>query len=190
LAAFEDRFVVATFALWAGDFETARALLEQIEQGEPGDNAHRDVRSTLAEVARFRLRQLELREQEFKDIQLSLADGDNLSPVPVTGERAFELFGFPTDLDWAEVLFSRVAAITGGSPSSGDGKGPLGGTWVYPGNPFVQVSVSDMGLVEASSLWTGEGAPPDFAPFRLAFRRLLDDLDGQPIPSVTQRELR
>jgi hypothetical protein len=62
-----------------------------------------------------------------------------------------------------------------------EGDGPRietgGWNWLLPGNPFITVTVSDLGLIEANALWTEREPPSEFRPVEDAFVELLRPLD-------------
>ena len=60
---------------------------------------------------------------------------------------------------------------------------PLGSAWVVTGNPFLQVELTDMGLIEASGLWTEPLLPESAEAITDTFLRLLKVLD-EPEPFI------
>jgi hypothetical protein len=108
--------------------------------------------------------------------------------------REFLLQAYLVDLNRERELFVRARQHASRAPerpttkamdlsSETDGAtrvvyGPLGGSWVVVGNPFIRAHVSDMGLIEAIGVWT-EAEVDETAgeEIRLAFERLLTSLD-------------
>lgn len=207
MAANTDLFVVASFALWAGDIRHMESLL----QDTPPDR--RTVRAVefLEEpdeivnlAAALRLRQLAQKRGEFSRISADLRSNDIVvSEEPLvlttthlrgtvrrTAQREFVLKGYLTDLDWEEQYFRMVdrqvnSQTTVGVQSIPDVEAStrdrvdrkIGGAWVLAGNPFVQVEVTDLGLIEANATWTEVQLPESFSQVQQAFQALLNSLD-------------
>jgi hypothetical protein len=105
------------------------------------------------------------------------------------GVREFELRAFLTDLSWQDRLFAIVQDFRDPAEEkepTEDLRSPdgvrtyqrLGGAWTVEGNPFLQVQVSDMGLIRAEALWTERALPDDASPIIGRFTELLKQLDS------------
>jgi len=111
-----------------------------------------------------------------------------------TGSREFLLQGYLTDLSWQEGLFShaRRVADAAENPKSksliqrndmfeeeeaGESFTGLGAAWVVAENPFIQVELTDLGLLEATGIWTGRELPDAAAAITQPFLKLLHKLD-------------
>ena len=51
------------------------------------------------------------------------------------------------------------------------------GSWVITGNPFFQVHISDLGLIETRGLWTKKNCPKEAEQIKKTFRSILEKLD-------------
>ena len=202
-----DRFVVASFALWAGDVGYMESLLAEIPRGRQTFQSMESIEDTeeiIRVAAMLRLRQLRQKRDEFNRAAEDLGiSGVSLSDKPTviatahlrgtvwrTGVREISLQGYLTSLDWEADFFERVGAlsqpITDADITAGDLLEPeiagepvktIGGSWAIHGNPFIQVEVTDMGLIAADALWTEPMPPQEFDRIRRAFEALLQSLD-------------
>jgi hypothetical protein len=212
-----DKFVVASFALWAGDFEYFEELLRgysnpsDVKSIEGGAESPEDfIRATGA----LRLRQLRQKRGEFKKLTREYGrQGAKLTDKPTvmetkhlratlwrTGAREFLLQGYLTELSWQDGLFSRARHLAAAnehlksknvSPTS-DAVEELdvfestatrksftgsGTAWVVAENPFIQVELTDLGLIEATGIWIERELPDAAASITQPFLRLLQGLD-------------
>lgn len=162
----------------------------------PGAYGQPDQRAVFRQVALVRLRQLEMTRTWYDQAAGALAKragvrGPDERPTPLVletrhlratirrvGLREFELLGYPTDLDWAvEVIRGAASRSEVRDSPAGEHGELMGGSWVVPGEAFLRVSVSELGLLEAHAVWTDEQPPEHFEPFRTAFWDLLASLD-------------
>ena len=209
MAAETDNFIIATFALWAGDF----AYFEQLLRGlSPPHNAPSLDQSLerpedfLLATGGLRLRQLWQKRGEFRKLSLEYTGADiEITDKPIiletthlratlwrTGEREFILQSYLKDLSWQSGLFERahahlsevagekdsnLPADSAGTQAGGRPYMPLGAAWIVAGNPFIQVELSDLGLLEASGIWTGSHLPENAELITGAFHTLLSALD-------------
>ena len=210
MAAETDRFVIASFALWAGDFDFVEKLL--LEYSRPNDiSSDKDEAQKpedfIIKAGALRLRQLRQRREEFNKRAAEYAkQGTDLRDKPYiietehlratlrrTDIRAFLMQGYLSDVSWEKDLFVRARRFARrDQPAEDRGKSiekdifvldddgvfkALGASWIIPGNPFIQVEVTDLGLIEASGLWTQDQLPKGVDDITAPFRKLLHDLD-------------
>ena len=202
-----DTFVIATMALWAGDFTYFR----QIVRGSVYEPAILQSRAEGPEaiieaVAGLRLRQLGRKRAEFKELAASLnsRQGDLTDEALVlqtehlratvwrTGPREFGLYGYLRDLKYESELFKRAQSLSDSIrpqqasstyeadyrvKASGPAFMPLGAAWSVTGDLFIQAEVSDMGLLESTGLWTAGPLPRDSKAVSGPFMALLWSLD-------------
>lgn len=199
-----DLFIVSTFAQWAGDQRVARTLLMQCQSAIDAGRSTEPMNPTLrllGLVAHERLEELARREH----LPRGRSDTPNVTAKPVelrtahlqgvvwrTDDREFLLQAYLLDLSLETAFFARVTEASSRfldlSPAAADSKDAspsetpvfrsLGAAWVLPGDPFLRVQVSDMGLIEALALWTGSRLDEEAgAGIRAAFQRLLEALD-------------
>jgi len=211
MAAKTDKFIIATFALWAGDFEYFEKLLREFSKpfnipqiADAVETAEDVIRDTGAR----RLRQFRQKKGEFRKLVLEFAERgveitDRPMVVEVThmrgtiwriGEREFVMQAYLKDLSWENDLFSRAAANAeskgnrddvapkasdlSGQSTEGDGYHSKGCAWVVFGNPFIQVHLTDLGLLEARGMWVERTLPEDAESITNAFVRVLGSLDA------------
>ena|SRR5579883_86574 len=212
MAAETDQFIIATFALWAGDFSYVQQLLERYSP--PHDTPRiADSASKPEDIIRatgaLRLRQLWQKRGEFKklveqdtDVQLTdepiiLETKHIRATLWRSAEREFFLQGYLKDLSWQGKLFELAhrQALNKDSPKVPVFDAvtdlferedeqlafvtfmPTGCSWVIAGNPFIQVELTDLGLLEAAGLWTEARLPRDAQAINNAFSKLLQSLD-------------
>lgn len=183
-----DKFIVATFALWAGDFAFFERLLKEfsppwnLRSPEGGVESPEDV---IRATGALRLRQLWQKKGEFQKLiveyrpqgiqiveqPLTLQTRHLRATVWRTGEREFSMQAYLRDLAWEEELFARarreasrnrppqrrfppgLSEAVGPAPERLPGKA-LGDSWTVAGNPFLQIELTDLGLLDVSALWT------------------------------------
>ena len=208
-----DKFIIATFALWAGDFAYCEKLLREYSPPYEAGSIDEGVRAPedfIRATGALRLRQLWQKRGEFKKLAAEYEhQGVELTDRPIiletkhlratvwrSGEREFFMQGYLKELTWQESLFTRASreASTGKTPKArtdsqkfelfgSEAVKPLGSAWVVTGNPFLQVELTDMGLIEASGLWTEPLLPESAEAITDTFLRLLKVLD-EPEPFI------
>jgi hypothetical protein len=206
-----DKYIVATFALWAGDFAFAETLLREFSPPrntpslEGGIEAPEDI---MRATGVLRLRQLWQRRGEFqKYVAEYRSHGMELVEQPLvvrtehlrgvvwrTGEREFQMQAYLVDLSWQDELFNRAHAEAGRHETarpSGRGTAAeplelgredivgrgLGRAWTVTGHPFLQVEVTDLGLIDASMVWVEARLPERGEEIIGPFRGILNSLD-------------
>src|SRR6266849_6341263 len=118
-----DKFVIATFALWAGDFAYAEGLLRETALPRLRSAAYERAESPediVRTTAAIRLRQLRRRRGEFRQLatddprlvdQPLLIEGRHMrGTVWRVSARNFEMRAYLTDLLWERELFDRARA--------------------------------------------------------------------------------
>jgi len=109
------------------------------------------------------------------------------------------MYAYLTDLSWESNLFKKAKIFIS---KLGEEKLPLyldsgeeariksfmgsSGTWVITGNPFFQVHISDLGLIEAHGLWIKKELPKEAGQIKKAFSSILDKLDEKGVPPEGQ----
>ena len=205
-----DKYIVASFAIWAGDFVYFEKLLSEFSPPHKiKRKIHEQVQDPI-EIIRWagakRLRQLRQKKGEFRNIVAEYKKlGFDLSDRPLIletmnlrstlwriGERDFLLQGYLKDFKWQKELFIRarkIARIAEHTEPEVKGKPfmPLGARWVMPGNLFLKVELTDLGLLEAEGVWTGRRLPKSAKPITSQFSKLLDLLDERIEDSKDQR---
>lgn len=214
MAAETDKFVIATCALWAGDFAYFEELLQEFSPPHvtpPIDDGAKVPVDFIRATGALRLRQFWQKRGEFKKLAAELSrQGIDLTDKPAiletkhlratvwrVGEREFQFQGYLTDLAWQEALFMnahREAARTGPLkaplapplPAQSDlfkqgteddmWKSP-GIGWVIPADLFIQVELTDLGLIEGMGLWVKPSLPREAEEVAAPFQRLLNALD-------------
>jgi hypothetical protein len=206
-----DRFVVATYALWAGDFKYAETLLRESRESLPlfaHDKAERLPEEIFDRITKSRLGQIRRRRAEFRRLAADFEARDAaraLSGDPLTLEtphmratvwqlrsREFRMQAYLTDLSWESNLFVNVHMQSAKADpdaalrrEASKLEPELGVTWTEPGMPPLEVEVTDLGQVDVSMLWTDPEPPPNSdavtAPL-IAFLRRLD-----PVPQHRSR---
>jgi hypothetical protein len=183
MTAESDKFVIATFALWAGDFGFAEELLRGAAVPLKGLARHDRLDSPediIRTTAALRLRQLWQRRGEFRKVaseERGLVDapliisGTHLrGAVWRIGERNFEMHAYLIDLAWERELFVRARQESDKhrpieNVESEEEATRLGNhpgrelSWTVVGNPFMQVHVADLALIEVSFVWVAQELP-------------------------------
>ena len=54
---------------------------------------------------------------------------------------------------------------------------PLGASWYVPGDLFIQIELTDMGLLEATGIWTEANLPDDARTISGRFEKVMLSLD-------------
>lgn len=197
-----EKFIVASFAAWAGDFEYFEKLLRAFSPPHKIDSKIPQELQDPIDIIRWsgakRLRQLRQKKGEFKNIISEYKKlGFNLSDKPLiietinlkstlwrTGERDFLLQGYLKNLNWQNELFLRArrqsSMVEHSEPDSKKTPvfKPLGVSWYVPGDLFLQAELTDLGFVEATGLWTKPNFPESAEAITVPFSKLLSDLDG------------
>ena len=203
-----DKFIVATFALWAGDFAFFERLLNEFSPPRSSPSLEGGVESPEAiirAIGALRLRQLWQKRSEFEKLAtensvqdfriveqpLTMETQHLRATVWRTGERGFSLQAYLKDVGWQEELFgrarreaskydkTRVASAAPGSeppPRDAPGRG-LGAAWTVVGNPFLQVELTDLGLIDVSALWIKPRLPENAEQVKRPLLKLLQVLD-------------
>jgi hypothetical protein len=210
-----DNFIIATFALWAGDFEYADALLNRYSNAPPLNGAVDSPDDLIRRTGALRLRQLRQKKGEFK---LLAAEHRLRNPVqanPTVLEtkhlrgavwrvdaREFDLRAYLTDLTWEEGLL-RLAlseasqhewseeSITQkdnrlGFRGDEPSKTTLGVTWTVTGSLLLRAQLSDLCLLEVNGLWTAAQLPKTDAEIKRPFLKLLQALDPDSVRNVSE----
>jgi hypothetical protein len=115
------------------------------------------------------------------------------------GSREFQMYAYLTDLSWESNLFKNAKIFISKFgeeklPSYLDSgeeariKSFMGssGSWLITGNPFFQVHISDLGLIEAHGLWIKKELPKEAGQIKKAFSSILDKLDEKGVPPEGQ----
>jgi len=201
-----DEYIVARLALWAGDFEYCSHLLGQLPSPLPDeDNARgkQGPEGIVREAARVRLEQLRSRQKEFALFKQALLDeGDAIEAQPMTiftrhlrgtiwriDAEQFEMRGYLSELKWEGQFYQLVDRLLLKQPTgdatnrSGKHFGPER-RWVASRDPFIRASVTDLGQIHATGIWTGTRLPRDKDELARPFVQLLETLDVQDTQSV------
>lgn len=106
------------------------------------------------------------------------------------GSREFQMYAYLTDLSWESNLFKKAKIFISkfgeeklppypDSEEEAHIKSFMGssGSWVVSGNPFFQVHISDLGLIEARGLWIKKELPKEAGQIKKAFGSILYNLD-------------
>jgi hypothetical protein len=208
MAAETDQFVIATFALWAGDFAYFERLVNEFSPPhhtpQIGDDVETPTDFIRATGAR-RLRQLWQKRGEFKRLTENLEITDRAEVIEsehLRGtiwrieEREFLMQAYLKDLSWAESLFN-LARLNARSPDSqkeirspnlhpelewktadDEAYHSPGSSWIVIGNPFIRVQLTEMGLVDARALWVERLLPMQAAEVIRPFSNVLASLDS------------
>lgn len=206
-----DLYVIATFALWAGDVEYGQDLLRKLAPLREYGKLPEKVESSeelILYIAALRHRQLIQRKREYNNVVDNYRmQGFNLSAELLTvetrhlrgiiwrlGSREFQMYAYLTDLSWEPNLFRKAKRLISafgeeklpsyvGSESEIHAKSftGSGGSWIVTGNPFLQIHVSDLGLIEALGLWVKKKPPQDVDQIKKAFSSILHKLDGKRV---------
>ena len=166
----------------------------------------------------LRLRQLWRKRAEFNSLVAAHSESNlEITDKPIilktahlraalwrTGEREFFMQGYLTELKWQRTLFDRAheQAKKYLKPRLVQGKQPLlkfisttkarvspGSSWIAFGNPFLQIELTDMGLLEASGLWVKPLLPESGTEITNVFQALLESLDDpHPLRDIPEHE--
>lgn len=209
-----DNFIRATFALWAGDFEYAEALLTPYSNSPSLDSDAESPDDLIKRTAGLRLRQLRYKKREFKVLagEYGLRTPVQATPAVLEtrhmrgalwrlGTREFNLRAYLTDLSWDEkmlhlahseaALHERFEERFLQSDYSLDFLGnreprtTLGVTWTVTGNILLRAQLSDLCLLDVNGIWTQQGLPKADEQVREPFLRLLKTLDPDSVPDVS-----
>jgi hypothetical protein len=211
MAVDSDKFVIASLALWAGDFANFEQQL--LEYSNPRDVKHiyrsaETPEDFIKATGALRLRQFWQRRGEFKKIiseysvrETRITETPNIfetknlrATLWRTGEREFLMKGYLKELSWQDALFKRARDVARRAASTNvdtlrqageafDSEAGerafegLGVAWIVPANPFIQIEVTDLGLLEATGLWTLPMLPENSDPITTPFVRVLQTLD-------------
>lgn len=199
-----EPYIVARMALWAGDFDYCQELLADFCKGYGTlPDAVAGPEELIQYAGALRLRQLRQKKGEFNRLQRLAeprASRGVYQPTSIQvvhlrgvvwrrGAREFELRAYLTDLSWQDTLFDHVRKLHDsvqemnvGDEMQQDGDRRayqrLGGNWSVTGNPFIQVQVSDLGLIRADALWTERVLPADAPSITRPFQVILEQLDS------------
>lgn len=221
MAADTDQFIIATFALWAGDFAYVERLLRDFSPPHEISSDVKDPKSPedfIRATGALRLRQLWQKRGEFNSLAAECAKhGGEITDKAIlletthlramlwrTGAREFSMQGYLKQLDWQQELFEQARKTASGHGSFkdarppteaellptaflGEAMKPLGVAWVVARNPFIQIELSDLGLIEASGLWTAPQLPQSAEAIKAPFLQLLKELDGPPAEQIKSR---
>jgi hypothetical protein len=212
-----DKFIIASCALWAGDFEYFEKLLREFSHPsdvKPIEHGAQSPEDFLRATGALRLRQLWQKRGEFKKLSRECAhQGAEITDKPTimetkhlratlwrTGAREFLMQGYLMELSWQEGLFAHARRLADAAEhpkgkalaprsdtfeavdmfeaeAAGESSTGLGATWVVAENPFIQVELTDLGLVEATGIWTGRELPRTAEAITEPFLRVLQSLD-------------
>jgi hypothetical protein len=209
-----DNFIVATFALWAGDFEYAETLLKRYSNAPALNGAVESADDLIRRTGALRLRQLRQKKREFK---LLAAEHGLRNPVQAKptvlvtnhlrgalwrlGAREFELRAYLIDLTWEESLLrlahneadqhERSLESVEQRDSSlgfGDNQAPRttrGVAWTVTGSLLLRAQLSDMCLLEVNGLWTEAKLTNTDEEIKGPFLKLLHALDPDSVRSMS-----
>ena len=207
MAAKTDDFIVASFALWAGDFSFFEKVMKDFSPPWETSSIERGVDSP-ADVIRYvgalRLRQYWQKKGEFKKLAAEYEEqGLHIDETPYVlevqhlraavwriSEREFAMYAYLSDLTWEKQLFERaqkearnnepvknnVLQLPAGFHRHESVKG-LGVGWAVIGNPFLQVELTDLGLIEVSAIWTEQRLPENAEAVTGPLLKVLRSLD-------------
>ena len=206
-----DKFIIASFALWAGDFEYFEKVMKEyslLRLSHTVDKGIESPEDVIRAIGALRLRQLWQKKGEFKRLsEESQHEGMEISDRPLTietahlraaiwrtGERNFSMFAYLTDLSWEKKLFyyaqekalKYIAGLPEAPMSDEHSTEPqrketvkgLSVNWAILGNPFIQIGLSDLGMLEAHALWTEQRLPKDAEEIINPLLKVLNALEG------------
>lgn len=211
MAAKTDNFIVASFALWAGDFAFFERMMKDFSRPretpsiEKGTDSPEDI---IRYVGALRLRQYWQKRGEFKKLAAEYEkQGLQVDEKPYVletqhlraavwriNEREFSMYGYLSDLAWERELFERaqreasrnepvkstIPEVPGKFSNEflvKDSVKGLGIAWTVIGNPFLQVELTDLGLIDVSAIWIEQRLPENAEAVTLPLLRLLRSLD-------------
>jgi hypothetical protein len=212
MAANTDAFVVAAFALWAGDFGYFDALMRDFAppaKTSSDPEALERPEDVMQVTGAIRLRQLRQRRGEFRRFvlesgrqQISIVEQPAVlesahlrATVWRIDDREFVMQAYLTDLAFEERLFAAArkmalqsadtvrddSQLTEPDRARGHVYAPPGARWIVTGNPFMRVELTDLGLVQATALWTGDSMPESGEAITGPFHRVLHSLDDAKV---------
>jgi len=209
-----NNFIVATFALWAGDFEYAETLLSRYAHVPALNGAVESPDDLIRRTSALRLRQLRQKKGEFKELaaEHGLRNPVLANPTVLvtnhlrgalwrTSAREFDLRAYLTDLTWDESLL-RLAhneanqherslepvEQTNSGLGFGDKQPPKttrGVAWTVTGSLLLRAQLSDMCLLEVNGLWTEPKLTNSDEEIKGPFLKLLHALDPDLVRSVS-----
>jgi hypothetical protein len=221
MSAETEKFIVATFALWAGDFKQVEKLLGEYSPPARTQTLDSDIESPedlIRRTGALRLRQLRQKKGEFKNLAREYQSGDSVlrsdpliletdnlrSALWRVSSREFHLYAYLKNLDRQNEMiqlahleasrherFEEFAKQPERDLFSGEKdsepKDPLGVAWTVAGNPFLQVQVSDLCLVEVRTIWTASRLPRTAEAITKPLLSLLISLDPEH-ESISRRD--
>jgi hypothetical protein len=217
MAAETDAFIVATYALWAGDVAYAERLLRDYSPPHRTPTLDREQIESPEDIVRavgaLRLRQVWQKRAEFERIvDLESEQLGELTSEPQVietkhlrgalwrrSERQFLLQAYLTHLEWAGRLLelAQEAASRANVRRQDERRSLLpepeaersrGASWSVEGTLFIEVDVNDLGQIEANGLWTRLDLPESSEAIITPFSNLLNDLDRPVGKSDLARE--
>lgn len=206
MAAETDGFVIATFALWAGDTQYADERLAEYSPLHSRPLATltslNSPEELIATTAALRRRQLATKTREFKKIVSQRSDElGSLTEAPFVLQtdhlratiyrrtsRQFSMRGYLRDLDWEPRLLELArkagnldsARLITSQPKLLKGPesyGPLGASWAVEGSLFIEIDVTELGQIEANGVWTKLELPTGADAITKPFEAVLRSLD-------------
>jgi len=203
-----DNYIIATFALWAGDFKFCETLLKKIapvKQYRKIPDSVEGPEQFIKYIAALRQRQLSQKKGEFeklishyrsKDIDLvsssTVIETNHLRGVIWRlDDRHFRLLAYLQDLSWENGLFEKSIQLLikvrekkiSGLFIDTRHKPPTDShyirSWGLLGNPFITVHQSEIGLIEATAIWIEEELPKDFNHIQEKLEAVLKYLDEE-----------
>lgn len=108
--------------------------------------------------------------------------------------------GYLTELSWQDELFTHARRMADAAEQpidravaprrgmfkavdiieaeeAGESYTGIGVAWVIAENPFIQVELTDLGLIEATGIWTARQLPSAAAAITSPFLKVLQELD-------------
>jgi hypothetical protein len=192
-----DAFVIATFAMWAGDFVYAEELLRTFASRTSTTSfEHAESPEDILRVSgRRRLHQLWQRRGEFRKL-ITEYPALREDPLIIVGkhvrgtvwrvsERSFEMYAYLTDLSWERELFARarVEFLKSQPVRSSDEaeqralEHAPGIAWTTPGNPTMEIDITDLGQIEVRAVWVNRELPESVEQLRQPLAALITRLD-------------
>lgn len=218
-----DNFIIAGFALWAGDFDYFERLLKEFSPPSKSPHSIGKILSAddlVRATGALRRRQYVQKKREFAKMVKAYENAEiryqpetlqttNLrATIWRVGVREFVMYAYLTNLDYAEELFSRAQRMADPLPAAEvpatevtEKSGlrrkqrkkqdlnpealkqfePPGAAWTVEGNPFIQVELTDMGLVRVKALWTKRSLPDAGNQITGSLYHVLTELDRSTI---------
>lgn len=208
-----ENFITATFALWAGDFDHAEALLKPYANAPSLDGAVASPDDLIRRTGALRLRQLRYKKREFRELAREHGLQTPIQATPAVLEtkhmrgalwrlaaREFDLRAYLTDLSWEEKMLhlahneaalherfeERIAHSDYTLKFLGDreSRTSLGVTWTVTGSMLLLAQLSDLCLLDVNGIWTQPDLPKTEHEIKEPFLLLLKALDPDSIPVV------